>query len=217
MTQQNQNSNKKPLEDEEIKKLKIKVKELEDREQEIKEPEPETLEQIADQPEQQEQPTTEDFVDFFTTTAPATLAPAPVLPTTTPAPAILAPATTDLEDATASAPAAPTVAETGAGGPEDYIITYNEPDYTTATSRESDEAITAGMQDSHIFIRSPEIISEQRPMPTREMSEMEQIRRARPSGQGAVNDYVIKTDMQRPDDERKLPFEEKTKYKGKRI
>jgi len=114
----------------------------------------------------------------------------------------------NLEQGAEEAPISPFAEETTERQEPSYKVAYNEPEYVGSQSEEEmmDNVRAGTMQ------RTVEQIRELRPRTMAMDPELEELRRHQERGGRTMRDYVIETGEKR-DNKRKLPFEEKTKYK----
>ena len=159
-----------------------------------------SLERLAETPEISE---TADFSEFMipeTSDMPTLTLPSSSSPS-------LAEPTENLEEsASSSIASSPTTTQPVQ---QDYVSIYNQPDYTAGTS---EEKIIEGLRRSDRAVRTAEQLRDIRPrVEIEEWHETGEARERTSSGEN-LKDYMV-TEVERREEERKLPFEQKRKYR----
>ncbi len=164
-----------------------------------------SLEEIAESPEQETE--ADKFSEFMVSSPEEDMPTMTLQPTATEAPE----ANEDLEELGAASSIGTPIPQTPAtGGHVDYVKVYNEPDYSAGTS---EETIFDHMSQRRMAARTVEELRNVRPRAViedwHEAGYPEQER-----GVENLRDYVVVEEGTRGDIEgRRLPFEEKRKYR----
>ncbi len=166
-----------------------------------------SLEEITEEPE--EPITGEDFSEFM-------LGPASEMPTATltPTPSDeLALPTETLEEEAAEAPALPAIPEVEEPE-EQYMTVYNEPSYSAPGMSEENILVERREREEMGMMGTPEELRHaQRRIKVDDWQEGGQSIEQGRTGGGHLREYVVSEDVERRE-ERRLPFEEKTKYRA---
>ena len=163
-----------------------------------------SLEELTEQPEQQ---AGDNFSEFMVSSSEA-------MPTATlnssPSDELALPTET-LEEETADAPQLPAVPEIEPEE-EQYTTVYNEPQYTAGTSEES----ILSRREERGMIGTPEELRHIQPrVEIEDWQEGGQSIEGGRTGGGHLREYVVSDEVEKRE-ERRLPFEEKTKYRSSR-
>jgi len=165
-----------------------------------------SLEKLAEQPAEQGIVDAGNFSEFMLSSSEEM--PTATLPTT-PITELPAPEET-LEEGAAEAPELPGMPEVQEPEEEQYRID-NEPQYTAGTS---EEEILSGREERGMIAATAEELRDIRPrVEMEEWHEGGESIEQRRTGGGHLREYVV-AETEARDEERKLPFEEKTKYRS---
>lgn len=197
---------KRKIKEEVKEEIKEQEKQKEDEEEtfhidlDLSEPAEQSLEELAETPEPAE---TADFSEFM---IPETSdMPTPTLPSSS----SFADSNANLEESAASSIATSPTSTTNQPVQQDYVTIYNQPDYAAGTS---EEKMVEGLRRSDRVARTAEQLRDIKP--TVAFEDWHEARETRERTRGEnLRDYMVTEVERREETGKKLPFEERRKYK----
>lgn len=178
----------------------------ESEEQEELEPEEGTLEDLTEQPES-EVVEGEDFSEFMAGEAgdmpTPTLETSPVVPLETPEDGNLE----EIGSTVTSLAGGPGATE----APEEKVVVYNEPDYAAGYEADNEDSVLGNMRETGRMAQTAEQLRDLRPKVRMDKGDLWEMKQAQERQGGEIKDYI--TEVEAIDDKRKLPFQERKKYR----